>query len=450
MIRNKMITSAAAALAVAVLAVGAPTWAATKPAAPAKPSAAKPPAAKPAAPKAAPAPVAKKPAPEAVAEFERLTALIKAAKAVRYSSRVHLLVPPKANAAPASVAYGVDVTVQQPDRFRVAITTGDTPTLLLTTSPDAGYIVDQAKKSYAKFESPDSPVGFLVGISRSGTGLLADDDWALLQTLQTVIDEHPFDITSGQPSEVITTTYGDTVFNSKPVKKIVQSGTRNGTTMAYRFFFDPATGLPVHIEQSLTRAGKTIVPYQEDFSSFTVSDTVYPDSDFAFKPAADQTAYVHPTDPSAPVLLAKGTVAPDFKTTALDGSSVTLASLAGKIVVLDFWATWCGPCQLSLPGSNKLAADYASKGVVFLGICSWDTKDNFAKWLGAHKSWAMQFAFDPAGEDQSKSIAYTKFGVFGIPTQYIIGRDGKVVGSMDYYDPSDRHVRKLIDSALAQ
>jgi thiol-disulfide isomerase/thioredoxin len=206
--------------------------------------------------------------------------------------------------------------------------------------------------------------------------------------------------------------------------------------------------LPLHVEQTITKGAQTFIPYQEDFSAFELSPTAYPDADFEYAPAANQTVYVAPADPNRPPLLANGAAAPEFSATTADGKTVKLSDFAGKPVVLDFWATWCGPCQKSLPITNKLAAEYGPKGVVFLGLCSWDAHDAFTKWQATRSNWGIKFAWDPAGEDQAKSIA-TTYSVSGIPTQYFIGKDGKIVASVESYDPSDRHLRKLLDKLVA-
>ena len=63
-----------------------------------------------------------------------------------------------------------------------------------------------------------------------------------------------------------------------------------------------------------------------------------------------------------------GDTAPDFSITADNGRTVSLPNFGGKLLVLNFWASWCGPCVEETPSLSKLAQDYASKGVVVLGI----------------------------------------------------------------------------------
>ena len=140
---------------------------------------------------------------------------------------------------------------------------------------------------------------------------------------------------------------------------------------------------------------------------------------------------------SDPTLLAKGTLAPDFTVNDPTGKPIHLSDYKGKVVILDFWATWCPPCQASLPHTNEVAHKFASRNVVVLAVCTSDTQKAFADWLPAHKSYdGITFAIDPSASD--KDVAGSLYKVSGIPTQYVIGADGKIVTSfVGYNGPTD-------------
>ena len=155
------------------------------------------------------------------------------------------------------------------------------------------------------------------------------------------------------------------------------------------------------------------------------------------------------TAPAAPVLLAVGSQAPDFTVQDKAGSPVNLADYRGKVVVLDFWATWCGPCQASLPHTSEVAKQFADKGVVVLAVNVWDSKAKFDAWLPLHPEYAsLTFVLDPT-QEQGKDVASLLYHVSGIPTQYVIGKDGKVFKSFVGYSGSTTELADTLTQAIA-
>ncbi len=146
-------------------------------------------------------------------------------------------------------------------------------------------------------------------------------------------------------------------------------------------------------------------------------------------------------------MLEPGAMAPDFTTTDINGKPVKLSDYKGKVVVLDFWATWCGPCIASMPHTQEVAAKYKDQGVVVLGSCTSDTRDKFESWVKANQSKYPDFIFshDPAerGADRASAKLY---GVGGIPQQFIIGRDGRIAATVTGYLAGE----VLLDAALSK
>ena len=165
---------------------------------------------------------------------------------------------------------------------------------------------------------------------------------------------------------------------------------------------------------------------------------------------------IAPAKPAAPgaaapklKLLEDGAVAADFVSNDAAGKAVHLSDLKEKIVVLDFWATWCGPCQKSLPHTQEVAKKFKAAGVVVLACCTSDTRAKFDEWVKANQAKYpdIQFTCDPneRGSATYANRASSKvFGVSGIPTQFIIGRDGKVARSLVGYSNGDTRLEDAL------
>ncbi|NLR79092.1 TlpA family protein disulfide reductase [Chitinophaga eiseniae] len=120
--------------------------------------------------------------------------------------------------------------------------------------------------------------------------------------------------------------------------------------------------------------------------------------------------------------------APDFTLTDLTGKTVSLQSLRGKTVILDFWATWCQPCVGSFPGMQK-AVDYYRNdtSVVFMFIHTFERSDHAtddAKRLLAYRKYRFDVYMDLKDTTTGKNEVVNKYGVKAIPTKFIIDRNG--------------------------
>jgi thiol-disulfide isomerase/thioredoxin len=133
--------------------------------------------------------------------------------------------------------------------------------------------------------------------------------------------------------------------------------------------------------------------------------------------------------------------APAFEVTALDGSKFNLDAMGGRVVLLDFWATWCGPCNEALPEMKKIAKDFAGQPLVVLSI-SWDSDD--AKWRQFIQKNEMTW-LQYRDRDHALSDA---FDVQAIPHYFTIDSDGVLTAEMVGSDSDvEGRLKKLVAKA---
>ncbi len=177
---------------------------------------------------------------------------------------------------------------------------------------------------------------------------------------------------------------------------------------------------------------------------FSLEDKVYEakvssdGASFTLQPT-DKPILVAPKVERKPLLTA-GTMAPDFTFPKWGGGDVKLSDYRGKVVILDFWATWCGPCQKSMPHIQKVTQALQGKAVVVLALCTWDEQEAYTAWAKEKaKEFRFQMGFDPAGKKSAESIAEKLYNVSGIPTTYLIDAQGRIIeGIVGYKEGDDR------------
>jgi thiol-disulfide isomerase/thioredoxin len=123
----------------------------------------------------------------------------------------------------------------------------------------------------------------------------------------------------------------------------------------------------------------------------------------------------------APSFLGYGTPAPNFTLQTLDGKNLSLTDLRGKAVLVNFWATWCGPCKIETPWLVEMQNQYGSAGLQVVGVAMDDSGkediEKFAKDMGVN--YPVLIGKEAVGD------AYG--GVPALPESFFVGRDGKIV-----------------------
>jgi len=137
----------------------------------------------------------------------------------------------------------------------------------------------------------------------------------------------------------------------------------------------------------------------------------------------------NPASTEQPVPSASGSAAPLFTLAEVNGGNVSLSDFKGKVVILDFWATWCPPCKREIPDFITLQSEYGSRGLQVVGIAL-DQPDKvrlFAQQNGMNYPVLL-------GTDQ---IASEYGGIEGIPTTFVLDKNGNIVNRFEGYRPKE-------------
>ncbi len=142
--------------------------------------------------------------------------------------------------------------------------------------------------------------------------------------------------------------------------------------------------------------------------------------------------------------LSNENLAPTFELKDLEGKKVSLNDYKGRVIILNFWATWCAPCRAEMPSLEGLYRSFKDKGLVVIGVSvdsSERTVSSFVRGKG------LSF---PILLDKEKEVAFDSYGVVGLPVTFIIDRSGviveKVFGERQWdSEEIKRKIKKLLD-----
>ena len=133
----------------------------------------------------------------------------------------------------------------------------------------------------------------------------------------------------------------------------------------------------------------------------------------------------------------------------LDGQKTKLSDYSGKVLVVDLWATWCGPCRQEIPHLIQIAKDYKSKGVEVIGLTNEDPDTQAQDVKQFSEMYKINY---PIGWADGPMQMGLMRGRGGIPQTYIIGRDGKLLKHFVGFNPfiSVKQMKAVLDAAVEE
>jgi thiol-disulfide isomerase/thioredoxin len=159
---------------------------------------------------------------------------------------------------------------------------------------------------------------------------------------------------------------------------------------------------------------------------------------------ADQPAVTRLLSSLDLVAYRSATTPPPFTGGTVDARQLSLTELRGRVVVVNFWASWCLECRPEMPRLERLHREFASRGLAVIGINAREDKEVVARYA-TEVGLTFPLVLDPGGRNSDL------YGVIGIPTSFLVGRDGRAVafgvGPRDWSGPA---ARALIEALLAE
>lgn len=167
------------------------------------------------------------------------------------------------------------------------------------------------------------------------------------------------------------------------------------------------------------------------------------------EPVTEAATPTHPdyTPPPAAELSALPESLLERELKAIDQGSFRLADFSGKVIVVNLWATWCGPCRMEVPEYEKVRKEYAGRGVEFIGLTTEDPRTALDRVQKFARDFNFHFRLGWADRDTARTLMN---GRNVIPQTLVIARDGRIISHWRGYSrQGGNRLREILDNALA-
>lgn len=168
----------------------------------------------------------------------------------------------------------------------------------------------------------------------------------------------------------------------------------------------------------------------------------------AVNPPAGTTAPVKPAPPAKPAVITLPASVTDAELQAVSGGPIKLSKYSGKVIIVNLWATWCGPCRLEIPELVKFHQEFRAKGLEVIGLSTENPEESSDKVKKFVQDFNVNYRIGWATPDVAISLMQ---GTDSIPQSFVIGRDGRVVRRFVGFNPTSTppQIRQAIEEALA-
>ncbi len=320
--------------------------------------------------------------------------------------------------------------IQKPGNARLEIKIGGEQ--MIVVSDGATVVMQMEPTSYQKNALAEDNIVTVIGAIPSAASLPLG---AMLS------GENPLDAKSGIKWENVK----QVSFEGKPGVSMQLPTQAGRNPVVFKVFLDPKTNLVARVEAATSIAqkpGEKPVPYS-NVTTFTTDNSAITPATFQYTPPAGAKLVVEKEQPKsydASLVVGAQPFALNGKT--LEGKPLSLDSYKGKVVLLDFWATWCGPCIGELPNVQANYKTYHPKGFDIVAVSLDEEEADLRSFIKA-KAMPWPQIFDGKGWEAGDAKAY---GVRAIPFSLLIGKDGKIAA----VNPRGAALEPAIKAALAK